>query len=261
MTELCFGNLEDYVLGKYTGPIIGNSKVICRQIVTAIQHLHLLKIVHGDLKPSNILISTPKGALGPLIKVSDFGLRHAIRKNKSSSKEMSFLPAFTLGWMSPADTADEEGHFSTAFDIFPLALVFVFLSAKGLHPFGSDLDEAIERLRKKLPMTLILSQIDENIRSTAFMALLDRMLNYDASKRPTASEIFEHPALNKEPMIETQSKQMVHLENIIEPLQLTSTACSNSSGQIDKNSLSWVDETTHRLAEETLKQWKEKSMR
>ena len=68
-TEFCAGNLEDYVLGQYKEPRLGQSKEICRQITNGLQHLHLLKIVHGNLKPTNILISFAKGALTPQMKL------------------------------------------------------------------------------------------------------------------------------------------------------------------------------------------------
>ena len=158
---MCVGNLSDFVIGKYQGPPLGSLKTICHQILKGVNHLHLLEIVHGDLKPSNILISTPKGALGPLIKVSDFGLRHTFR-DELGSEESSFRPAFTEGWMCPSDVRDREGHFRTSFDIFHLALVFGFTVSKGAHPFGTDLDKAIERIKNQKSMTLIVTQIDKS---------------------------------------------------------------------------------------------------
>lgn len=101
------GNLSDFVLGKYMGPPLGSLKSICHQIIRGVKHLHLLNTIHGDLKPTNILISIPKGDLDPLIKLSDFGLSHAVPTDSDCKKKL-FLPAYTKGWMCPSDAVDKE---------------------------------------------------------------------------------------------------------------------------------------------------------
>ena len=197
------------MLGKYKGPSLGSINSICRQIAKGVQHLHLLKIVHGDIKPSNILISIPKGALGPQLKLSDFGLCHAFR-NEFGSEESSFRPAFTNGWMCPSDyQVDQEGNRNSSFDIFPLGLVLGFTASNGVYPFGTDLKEAIECMENQQPMTLAPQQIDESIQSASFLDLLGKMLDYDATKRPTASEIPDHPFFKKQPIIPFHLKEKI----------------------------------------------------
>ena len=206
---MCAGNLSDLVLGKYKGPSLGSINSICRQIAKGVQHLHLLKIVHGDIKPSNILISIPKGALGPQLILSDFGLCHAFR-NEFGSEESSFRPAFTNGWMCPSDyQVDQEGNRNSSFDIFPLGLVLGFTASNGVYPFGTDLKEAIECMENQQPMTLAPQQIDESIQSASFLDLLGKMLDYDATKRPTASEILDHPFFKKQPIIPLQQEEEI----------------------------------------------------
>ena len=85
--ELCAGNLEDLVCGRYNGPSVGSTLEVLRQIVRGVTHLHLLNIVHCDLKPKNILISLPKGYLQPMMKLADFGLRHVVNNTESDSKQ------------------------------------------------------------------------------------------------------------------------------------------------------------------------------
>ena len=72
--EICCGNLEDLIKQKYDGPTVGSTLEVLRQIAKGVHHLHLLDIVHGDLKPSNILVSYSKGDLKPMMKLTDFGL-------------------------------------------------------------------------------------------------------------------------------------------------------------------------------------------
>ena len=111
MHELCAGNLHDLVLGKYTTPLIDiNLKDMLCQIVKGLEHLHLLNIVHGDKKPTYILISYPKGALSAQMKLADFGLFHSVGSDESDSGDIQFLSAFTEGWLCPSDPVDEEGN-------------------------------------------------------------------------------------------------------------------------------------------------------
>lgn len=174
-----------------------------RQIVKGVSHLHKLKIVHGDLKPTNILISVPKGDLCPAVKISDFGLFHT----ESGREKELFFPAFTEGWMSPTDVLDENGERLPSFDIFSLGIIMGFTASKGVLPFGRDLRASISRIKKKKPMLLVLEQLDESVRCASFMDLLVKMVDFDDSKRPTACEILDHEFFNRQPIIAFQQTQ------------------------------------------------------
>ena len=207
VVEICAGNLQDFISGKYNGPSLGSVKTMCHQIVKGLDHLHLLGITHQDLKPTNILISYPKGGLHPKLKLTDFGLCHAFRNKFSRhEKEMLFHPAFTKGWMCPSDEVDEEGHRRSSFDIFPLGLVFGFTASRGIHPFGSN---PIARIKSKKPMTLTLAQMDDSVRCDAFMELLYRMLDFDGSRRPSASEVLDYLLTMMQPLMEAHNIEPV----------------------------------------------------
>ena len=188
--------------GNYKGPAIeGGLTEILRQITKAVDHIHHFNAVHGDLKPKNILISAPRGDSGPMIKLADFGLLHAY----SSGKEKQFISAFTKGWMCPTDGLNEEGKRRPSFDIFALGLLFVVTTSNGVHPFGLNLKQAKKRIKNQLPMTLTTEQIDGSISSSAFFELVKKMLDFDASERPTASEILSSSIFHKEEKTFTNS--------------------------------------------------------
>ena len=127
--EWCANTLEDFVKGFYRGPELGSLNIISQQIVKGVAYLHGEEIVHGDLKPTNILISRPSGILRPKIKLTDFGLRHCDNKGLSlfSSEEKShrFVAARTKGWMP----MDHKMDFP--FDIFSAGLVIGYTICGG----------------------------------------------------------------------------------------------------------------------------------
>jgi serine/threonine-protein kinase/endoribonuclease IRE1 len=153
-----------------------------------LNQLHSLGIVHGNLKPSNILISFPKGdGTGPMMKLADFGIRRAVRTGGVTQ----FRLVTTEGWMCPTDPQDLIGP---SFDTFSLGCIYGFIVLNGLHPFGTD---PISRIANRKPMTLTLSQVTaRSLFKQSFYHLIARMLNYDASKRPSTNFILCHPLFN-----------------------------------------------------------------
>lgn len=224
VSELCAGNLQDFILNKIPSVNISPKEVL-HQILKGVHHLHLLKIVHGDLKPSNILVSFSKGDLGPMIKVADFGLCHHAKEY--GDKEQRFFPACTEGWFCPFDPIDEKGQMNYFFDIFPLALLFGFVAAKGVHPYGKNLEEAISRIKNKNKMKLTLKKIEESIRRASFLDLLNQMLSYEDKKRPTTSQILDHPFFKIQMIVSAQQNKKVPY---MEPLMLSSSNNASIDG-------------------------------
>lgn len=181
VTELCVGSLVDLVTGTYTGLKIGSDREILLQITQGLAYLHNLNIHHGDLKPSNILISKPQGAEKPRMKLCDFALLHI--DDEAFDFFDTFRPAFTEGWMVPGSKLD------FSFDIFSLGLCFSYLLTKGLHAFGEDV--AIRNLqmkKKNVAMVLTIADFERHEAGSAF-GIVEKMLRSEAKRRPTVSEV------------------------------------------------------------------------
>ena len=201
-----------------------------KQITKGLNHLHILGIVHGDLQPSNILISQPSGDLGPSLKLADFGLSHAYgREYDPNHTERRFRPAFTEGWICLSDPIDEDGERELSSDIFPLGVLYAFVALKGVHPFGKDLEEAVENIKNRQPMPLNVREFDPTVtandRSEAFLQLLAKMVSYDPSERPTTSQVLDHPFFTLQPIM-TTVRQEQESAPTVEPVvhSLPSTA-------------------------------------
>ena len=209
-TEICAGTLQDFFTGKYEGPEVGDCRSMMNQISRGLNHLHLLEIVHGDLKPSNILISLPNGDLGPALKLADFGFSHAFR-NKDGSQE--FLPAYTEGWKCPLDPLVVNGKRDLPTDIFPLGILFGYIALRGVHPFGTDLDDAIGKMKNREPLVLKdIKTIDSYVKGDQgfFINLFTNMVSYEA--RPTVYEVLNHPFFTQQLPIMTPPRPEQQLE-------------------------------------------------
>jgi serine/threonine protein kinase len=97
------------------------------QVLEGIGFAHKYNIVHGDIKPSNILLD-PQGR----VKIVDFGLSFTLASGKKMKGDM--LPGGTLQFMSPEQILNED--VDSRSDIYSLGVTF-FLMLTGQWPTGA----------------------------------------------------------------------------------------------------------------------------
>ena len=129
-----------------------------QQVCLAMQHAHQKGIIHRDVKPSNILVSTENDQPAP--KIIDFGVAKAISQpltERTLFTEDSQLIG-TPEYMSPeqADMANED--IDTRSDIYSLG-VLLYELVTGILPFdtatlrGGGLDHLRQVIRETDPKT------------------------------------------------------------------------------------------------------------
>lgn len=150
-------------------------KFYCAEILLAIEYLHSLDIVYRDLKPENILLDH----FGH-VKMADFGL--AKENVNSMNLAMSFCgsPAY----LSP-ELVNKEGADKSA-DVYAFgALIYELLT--GLPPFFSEnIKELFHNIRSsQLTFPAVVRPEAKD--------LIKKVMQRDASKRPTISQVKHHP--------------------------------------------------------------------
>ncbi len=126
------------------------------QICHAIQHAHQKGIIHGDIKPSNIMVALHDGK--PVPKVIDFGISKA---TEARLRDRQFFTAYaqlvgTPAYMSPEQAEMGGVDIDTRSDIYSLG-VLLYELLTGRPPFetpdllASGLDGMRKILREREP--------------------------------------------------------------------------------------------------------------
>ncbi len=112
------GDLEDHVLSSRgrRGLVPAEAKEIGAEILSALQELHGLEVVHRDLKPRNIL------RFGSQWKLADFGIAKNLSRLVSNH---TFQQAGTFGYMAPEQLNGVEARASA--DVYSFGKLMVFL--------------------------------------------------------------------------------------------------------------------------------------
>jgi serine/threonine protein kinase len=187
---------------------------IVDQILGALAHAHARGIVHGDLKPSNVLVEEVAGE-PPKVHILDFGLAWLRQdphdERLDGSKPLEFAPhagAGTPGYMAPEQIQHEMHHVCGATDLYALGCI-LFKLLSGRSVFTGDPKELL-RLHafEKIPELRLAIEAPEQV--TAFVKRLLAKRPWDrwefaaearaawSAWRPKPSEdsgVFKFPAL------------------------------------------------------------------
>ena len=110
---------------------------ILRQIIRGLKYLHDNNIIHGDLKPQNLLVS-PDG----FIKIGDFGLSKMIDENNELQKGFVGTPAF----MAPEVCVGESFNGKVA-DLYSVGATTYYIRFRKPPFIGRNLMELYARIK------------------------------------------------------------------------------------------------------------------
>ncbi len=144
---------------------------IALQIASALQFALKYDIVHGDIKPSNILLAENKE-----IKISDFGLARRL----SELKEGEGVLAGTPNYLSPESAARSSTDFRS--DLYSLG-VTLFELAFGKLPYSFETKSVEERLKAHQFRPVEFPEFWPDSVPEAFRSVLEKLLAKDRENR------------------------------------------------------------------------------
>lgn len=153
-------------------------KMYFLQLIESVKYLRDNKIMHRDIKPTNILMSSDNE-----LKLSDFGLAKRYQKPSLLSETICGSPLY----MAPELLFEKQ--YTNTCDVWSLGIVLYEMLFKNV-PFEAN---TLPELKNKLiHNSLEITNISENCKD-----LLKRLLEKDDRRRISWEELFNHEWLSK----------------------------------------------------------------
>eukprot|EP01136_Pigoraptor_vietnamica_P033896 Opistho-1_new@97236 len=173
------GEILDYIVahGKLSEK---ETRRFIRQVVSAVEHLHQIGIVHRDLKAENLLLDDNMN-----IKIIDFGL-----SNNFEVGELLRTRCGSFEYTAPELIAS-KAYVGPGIDVWTIG-VNLYAMLTGCLPFVSDNVATIYSLQVAEKY-----DVPHDI-SPGCRAFLKTLLTVDPTKRPSIGEVRMHPWLNKD---------------------------------------------------------------
>jgi serine/threonine protein kinase len=152
-------------------------KQFVTQLLEGLSFLHSLLIVHGDIRPKNVLFD-----LNYCVKIADFGLSSKVAfQDDSFTWETS--PDGTGGWFAPEVYLNSRK--TMAVDMFSAGCVIFWVLTDGHHPFKNN------------PFRVVQGNYDGSmlLKSPEAFDMCGWMMRKDGHLRPTPGEALQHPFL------------------------------------------------------------------
>lgn len=169
---------------------------LMREVGSALAFLHGIQLVHGDLKPENLMLSS-ENPLSAAIKVVDFGCAQILDENSPYFEETTHIAATTPGY-SPAEMIDQKKNLTQlcpSMDMFAVGVI-LFVMLCGAHPFDLEGTASDQELNQR-----VLSGKMPSLRKSPFTAhlspsaidLIEKLVHPNPRRRLTAQQMLMHP--------------------------------------------------------------------
>ncbi|EGR29198.1 protein kinase domain protein [Ichthyophthirius multifiliis] len=165
-------------------------KVLIRNLILALNHLHQKNIMHRDIKPENLLLKSKYSDCD--IVVADFGLA-----TKTDIQNILFKRCGTPGFVAPEvlEYKEIDKFYGVQCDIFSAGIIF-YLLLTGKQPFQGKDYKQILRQNKACEISFNIPELNKF--SPSAIDLLKKMLNPIPDKRFTSAQCLKHPFLDIE---------------------------------------------------------------
>lgn len=193
---ICGGELFDHLIrnGAYSE---ADAARLLREVGSALAFLHGINVVHGDLKPENLMLSS-ENPLSAVIKLVDFGSAHITDKESPYYEgTITEVTAHTPGYAPPevVDKQRKRANLCPSVDMFAVGVI-LYVMLCGAHPFdleGNATNEELnERVLSKHGPPLRNSPITSHLSDSA-IDLIEKLLHPNPNKRLTAQQMLNHP--------------------------------------------------------------------
>lgn len=179
------------------------------QILCGLLYIHSANVIHRDLKPGNILVSTTG-----ILKIGDFGLARGIH-GENTGRRHSITNYVATRWYRAPEIMLSKGRYSKAVDIWAAGCIFSEFYGRRPLFLSRDSLQQLHEIEKKLGTPLRSIQVRYNWQGfkgncytgTDFKVLfpfahngaieiMDKVLEWDPSTRWTVERVLKHQFFN-----------------------------------------------------------------
>ncbi len=173
---------------------------IVHQVLSGVAYLHGQGVVHGDLKPENLLFRTPEDDADLLI--ADFSMSKMFYEDDYADKS---LPAY-CGYYAPEMIKQNRFSPTSQADMWAIGVITYFLLC-GYTPF--DRDNNMEEIQAIIVADYSFTPVEywRGV-SAAARDFIISCLTIDPEKRITAHEALNHPFLTDKPLSRRNTGQL-----------------------------------------------------
>jgi serine/threonine protein kinase len=151
-----------------------------KQVAEALDYAHRKGIIHGDVKPANILIAEPSHGVGSMAKITDFGVAKQISPEITQTVSITGTPSY----ISPEEI--EGKSVDGRADQFSLA-VAVYELLSGEKPFVADSMPALLHMICTVePKSLV--EINPGLSATVDRVVMRALAKTPAERFPSVSD-------------------------------------------------------------------------
>ncbi|KAI0189848.1 hypothetical protein F4808DRAFT_467201 [Astrocystis sublimbata] len=186
--ELASSDLANYIEARGKGMSMSQKNSLCSDVAQGLDAIHQCQLVHGDLKPANILIFEGEDPVATA-KLADFGL--SVEELEPGGTGIRL--GGTEGWQAP-EVVDglplprEKLHKTDNFS-FGLVIWSIFLGS-GKPPLLSDMSDQYDKVELKFKKDL---EERENDGFGSPKAMIYKLLSRDPACRPgILSDLFDN---------------------------------------------------------------------
>jgi len=167
-----YGRFEDSVISVYI-----------KQLLEGLRYIHSRRIIHRDIKGSNLLIAKN----GKKLKITDFGSAAMLSSSKTFKGEFKDQMTGTIAYMSPEVLRGE--HYGRSTDIWGCGCVIVEMCT-GAPPWS-------ENYSNQFSLLYFIGQSSSSPDAPADMNcdmkdMCSLCFNKDPNRRPTAEQLLQH---------------------------------------------------------------------
>lgn len=183
VSDYCSGGTLQDTISKHKISMMENHRKleIIRQIALAMDTMHSLNVLHGDIKPSNILFSGALHNAG--IRICDFG---------SSTRCKDAVSGGSITWMTPMymppETLQAIGSVGYAADVWALGIISYQL-VFDQHPFVDE--DTFEDFHSILTRSQTLTKRWPSVCLDVFKDIISGCLVCNPARRKSAKDVLK----------------------------------------------------------------------